>query len=265
MFLYWRLFFAVLHCVRLYFKAFPSVLQCSSLRTSRLFNPRVVCFTWAVDLSDLAGVEAFLRQRLTQTLPGAPVQWRFAPRPARKGWEPDHQPPGARQAAALILLYEGHAGPVLPLTVRRDDLPHHPGQVSLPGGAIDPGEPPDRAALREAHEEIGITPADVRIVGSLSTLNVIVSNFVVQPFVGVVNGRPEFRLAPHEVASLVEVPLEELRDAGRLGWSRHVREGLIVEYPHFDLAGHQVWGATAMILGEFASLFDPEFGPPPFE
>ena len=159
----------------------------------------------------------------------------------------------------------GHAGPVLPLTVRRDDLPHHPGQVSLPGGAIDPGEPPDRAALREAHEEIGITPADVRIVGSLSTLNVIVSNFVVQPFVGVVNGRPEFRLAPHEVASLVEVPLEELRDAGRLGWSRHVREGLIVEYPHFDLAGHQVWGATAMILGEFASLFDPEFGPPPFE
>jgi 8-oxo-dGTP pyrophosphatase MutT (NUDIX family) len=218
-----------------------------------------------VNLADLGAVERFLRERLARSLPGAPVQWRFAPRPARKGWEPHHQPRGARQAAALILLYEGHGGPVLPLTVRRDDLPHHPGQISLPGGAIDPGEAPDRAALREAHEEIGITPGDVRLVGSLSTLNVIVSNFVVQPFVGVLNGRPAFHPAPHEVAAVVEVPLEEVRDAGRLGWSRHVREGIVVTYPHFDLAGHQVWGATAMILGEFASLFDPEFGPPPFE
>jgi 8-oxo-dGTP pyrophosphatase MutT (NUDIX family) len=218
-----------------------------------------------VNLGNLSDIETFLRQRLTGTLPGASVQLRFAPRPARKGWEPDQQPEGARQAAALILLYEGHAGPVLPLTVRRDDLPHHPGQISLPGGAVDPGEPPDRAALREAHEEIGIVPGDVRLVGSLSTLNVIVSNFVVRPFVGVIDGRPDFRLAPHEVASLVEVPLEELRDAGRLGWSRRVREGLLIDYPHFDLAGHHVWGATAMILGEFASLFDPEFAPPPFE
>jgi 8-oxo-dGTP pyrophosphatase MutT (NUDIX family) len=216
-------------------------------------------------VNHLDDVERFLRERLRGTLPGAPVQWRFAPRPARKGWEPDHQPPGARQAAALILLYEDHGRLVLPLTVRRDDLPHHPGQVSLPGGAVDPGEPPDQAALREAHEEIGIVPDDVRLVGALSTLNVIVSNFVVRPFVGVVDGRPDFRLAPHEVASLVEVALEEVRDAGRLGWSRRVRDELIVDYPHFDLAGHHVWGATAMILGEFASLFDPEFAPPPFE
>jgi 8-oxo-dGTP pyrophosphatase MutT (NUDIX family) len=218
-----------------------------------------------VNLDDLTAVETFLRQRLMQPLPGAVVQWRFAPRPARKGWEPDQQPAGARQAAALILLYEADGALVLPLTVRRDDLPHHPGQVSLPGGAVDPGEPPERAALREAHEEIGVLPDNVRMLGSLSTLNVIVSNFVVRPFIGVASRRPEFRLAPHEVAALVEVRLEELRDAGRLGWSRRVREGFLVEYPHFDLAGHHVWGATAMILGEFASLFDPEFAPPPFE
>jgi 8-oxo-dGTP pyrophosphatase MutT (NUDIX family) len=218
-----------------------------------------------VNLGDLPTVETFLRQRLTEPLPGAPVQLRFAPRPARKGWEPDQQPEGARQAAALILLYEAEGGLVLPLTLRRDDLPHHPGQVSLPGGAVDPGEPPIRAALREAHEEIGVAPDDVRILGSLSTLNVIVSNFVVRPFVGVASHRPDFRLAPEEVAALVEVPLEEVRDAGRLGWSRRVRDGFLVTYPHFDLAGHHVWGATAMILGEFASLFDPEFAPPPFE
>jgi hypothetical protein len=88
---------------------------------------------------------------------------------------------------------------------------------------------------------------------------------VVRPFIGVASHRPDFRLAPEEVAALVEVPLEEVRDAGRLGWSRRVRDGFLVTYPHFDLAGHHVWGATAMILGEFASLFDPEFAPPPFE
>jgi hypothetical protein len=53
-----------------------------------------------------------------------------------------------------------------------------------------------------------------------------------------------------------------LCDPARLGWSRHSREGIIVDYPHFDLAGHQTWGATAMILGEFGSLFAPEFCPP---
>ena len=143
-----------------------------------------------MNLDDLPAVETFLRERLTQPLPGAVVQRRFAPRPARKGWEPDQQPAGARQAAALILLYEVDGALVLPLTVRRDDLPHHPGQVSLPGGAIDPGEPAELAALREAHEEIGVIPDDVRMIGSLSTLNVIVSNFVVRPFIGVASHRP---------------------------------------------------------------------------
>ena len=212
---------------------------------------------------DLAALESFLRQRLGSPLPGPDAQLRFAPLPIRNGWEPHLEPEGSRQAAALVLLYPGADGPAVALTVRRDDLPHHPGQVSLPGGRIDPGERPEDAALRETYEEIGVPPADLRLVGSLSPLWVVVSNHVVRPYVAIADRRPAFQLAPREVAALVEAPLHSVRDAGRLGWTHRSREGVVVSYPFFELDGHEVWGATAMILGEFAALFAPEFGPPP--
>jgi len=215
-------------------------------------------------ISTMASLEDFLRQRLAQPLPGAPAQWRFAPVPPRKGWVPEAVPDNARRAAALILLYPGPDDILLPLTVRRDDLPHHPGQVSLPGGGLEPGEPAEQAALRETCEEIGVAPDAVRIVGALSSLWVIVSGFVVQPFVALAETRPEFDLAPREVAALVEAPLRQLRDPARLGWQKvAVRDGMLIDYPYFDLAGHRVWGATAMILGEFACLFNEGHCPPP--
>ncbi len=200
-------------------------------------------------------LEAFLRARLAAPLPGPSAQLRFAPRPVREGWEPHLDPPGARQAAALLLLYPGTDGAVIPLTVRHDALPHHAGQISLPGGRIDPGEAPARAALREAAEETGLDPDAVRVVGALSSLWVVVSNHVVRPFVGVTDRRPEFRLAPREVAGLVEAPLDVLRDPQRVGWTERPREGVVVRYPYFDVGGQHVWGATAMILSEFAELF----------
>ena len=210
----------------------------------------------------LSALEQFLRARLAQDLPGPDVQLRFAPRPLRKGWRPEQSPEGARLAAALILIYPGAEGPSIPLTVRRDDLPHHGGQISLPGGRVDPGEAPDEAALREAEEEIGVDRRHVRLIGRMSSLWVVVSNHVVQPFVGVATERPDFRADPREVAALLEVPVEAIRDSARLGWSRHSREGILVTYPHFEFDGHHVWGATAMMLGEFGALFTPEFQPP---
>ena len=147
--------------------------------------------------AELDDIEAFLRARLAKPLPGRAAQRRFAPVPSRKDWEPDLEPATARRAAALMLLYPHPDGPRMALTLRRDDLPHHAGQVSLPGGAIDPGEDDLGGALREAHEEIGIEPSHVRVLGSLSTLWVNVSNFVVRPFVGVTDARPEFQLAEH--------------------------------------------------------------------
>ena len=201
-------------------------------------------------------VEPVLRARLAEPLPGPAAQLRFAPSPVRKGWEPQLDPEGARQAAALVLLYPVDAGAVIPLTVRRDDLPHHAGQISLPGGRIDAGERPEDAALREAHEEIGLAPADVEILGALSSLWVVVSNHVVRPYVGLARRRPDFRLAEGEVARLLEAPLVALRDPRNMAWTERVRDGHIARYPYVDLNGYQIWGATAMILSELSALID---------
>jgi 8-oxo-dGTP pyrophosphatase MutT (NUDIX family) len=216
-----------------------------------------------VTVSDLAALEAFLRRRLAEPLPGAVAHQRFAPRPTRDGWRPDDRPPHARRAAALILIYPGDVGPVLALTVRHADLPHHPGQISLPGGRIDLDESAEHAALRETHEEIGVQPSAVRVLGALSTLWVVVSNQLVQPFVGLTDARPTFVLAAREVERLIEMPLADLHDVERIGWERRTRDGEPIDYPFFRLADTQVWGATAMMLGEFGALFNPDFGPTP--
>jgi 8-oxo-dGTP pyrophosphatase MutT (NUDIX family) len=181
--------------------------------------------------------------------------------PVREGWAPELRPSSARQAAALLLVHPGPDGPAIPLTVRHADLPHHPGQVSLPGGALDPGESPEAAAVREAWEEIGVAPDDLRIIGALSTVWIAVSNFVVHPFVAVTDATPGFRAHPGEVAGLLEVPVADLRDRGRLKWARQARGPIEFDYPYFDVGSQKVWGATAIILGEFACLFDPEHGP----
>jgi 8-oxo-dGTP pyrophosphatase MutT (NUDIX family) len=202
----------------------------------------------------LQELEATLRVRLAGTLPGIEAQLRFAPFPQRAGWRAGEFPPDARTAAALVLLYPGDDGVAIPLTVRSNTLPRHAGQISLPGGATDPDETIVAAALREASEEIGIDPAAVRVLGELTPIHVLVSGFTLHPVVGVSDARPPFQAAPDEVAEIVEVRLEDLRDASRIRTGSRLREGVAVEYPYFDLRGHHVWGATAMVLGEFVHL-----------
>lgn len=209
-----------------------------------------------MDFANLPSITRFLAARLKDPLPGPDAQRELAPRPLRENWRPELVPPQARTAAGLILLYPGPQGATLPLTVRHVHLPHHPGQVSLPGGRTDDGEPADRAALREAHEEIGVAPSLVRLLGPLSTLWVPVSNHVIHPFVGVTDRVPAFALAAGEVESLVEVPVADLRDPARRGREPRMRDGHAVQVPFFSLSGHRVWGATAMILSEFAALFE---------
>jgi 8-oxo-dGTP pyrophosphatase MutT (NUDIX family) len=223
---------------------------------------------------DLASLEAALRIRLRSPLPGAEAQRRFAPRPLLKSWDPAQRPAHARQASALLLLYPGTEGPSLVLTERHADLPHHGGQISLPGGGVHEGETAVEAALREAHEEVGLDPSTVAILGPLSSLWVLVSGFVVHPLIAIAETRPRFTASPGEVESLIEMPVAVLRDPDRLRWQRRLRPGaggaaVELTVPYFALGDsaegdeHQVWGATAMILGEFGALLDPEFGPGP--
>jgi len=204
--------------------------------------------------ASLVELEAALRERLAGTLPGLEAQLRFAPTPPRAGWTPGEFPSDARPAAALLLLYPGDPGPSIALTVRASGLRRHAGQISLPGGATDPGETLTQAALREAYEEVGVDPASVRILGELTPVHVLVSGFTLHPIVGLTYQRPTFVPAAHEVEAVIEVSIADLQDASRIRRGTRTREGMAIEYPYFDLKGHQVWGATAMVLGEFICL-----------
>jgi 8-oxo-dGTP pyrophosphatase MutT (NUDIX family) len=206
----------------------------------------------------LTEMELLLRERLAGTLPGLEAQLRFMPTPPRTGWKPGEFPSDARIAAGLLLLYPGERGPSIALTVRASGLRRHAGQVSLPGGATDPGETLAQAALREAHEEIGVDPAAVRVLGELTPVHVLVSGFTLHPIVAITHERPTFAPAAHEVEEVIEVSVEDLQDASRIRQGTRTREGLAIEYPYFDLMGHQVWGATAMILGEFVCVLQQQ-------
>ncbi len=203
--------------------------------------------TWA-----LAGLEARVRDSLA-SLPGLDAQVRMAPRP-RRGWRPEQRADRVRVAAALVLLYPRDGRPHLLLTVRAGDLRRHSGQVSFPGGAIEPGEAIASAALREAAEEVGLDPSIVRVLGPLTPLHIPVSDFIVHPIVGVMDRTPEFAHAAAEVARVLQVPIDELLDPARVHLTTRMRGDELVEVPYFDLGGEIVWGATAMMLSELLSI-----------
>lgn len=199
-----------------------------------------------------------VRRRLASALPGLNAQLRMAPRPVLRPDPADTSP--LRPAAALLLLYRHRNEWHIPLTVRGSRLRHHTGQVSLPGGRLDhPGESVEAAALREAYEEIGITPSAVDILGRLTPLPVVVSAHLLQPVVGTIAERPTFALAAHEVERLIEVPVTRLLQHDAVAWEERVRSlppSGLMNVPYFEIDGARVWGATAMVLAEFIALIE---------
>lgn len=200
-----------------------------------------------------------LRQRLATPLPGLDAQLRMSPRP-RLGSDTTLDVNLLRPAAALLLLYPHNESWHLPLTVRGSSLRHHTGQVSLPGGRLEPGESIEQAALREAYEEVAVLPSEVEVLGRLTPLPVFVSGHFLHPVVGVASQRPHFRLASHEVERLIEVPVALLRvPPDRVLWEERTRiqpPHSVMNVPYFDVFDTRVWGATAMVLAEFVALID---------
>src|SRR4051794_39476218 len=120
--------------------------------------------------------------------------------------------PGAQAAAVLVPVFEEEGLARLVLTRRSTNLPSHQGQVAFPGGKVHDGETAEAGALREAHEEVGIRPEDVDVVGALEELATVASQFVLAPFVGVLPERPVLTPNPGEVARIFDVAVAELME-----------------------------------------------------
>ena len=201
-----------------------------------------------------------IKQALTTPLPGVAGQRKMAPQP-RPG-EADRwlQPVDCRDAAVLLLLYPHSSNgtePALHLVLmRRTEYPGvHSGQISLPGGRREGQESLRGTALREAMEEVGVLPQKIEIIGQLSSLYTPPSNFCIYPFVAYCPTRPTFCIDPQEVAELVETSLDHLLNpvtAREEIW--HFEQYGPRRVPFFEVNGHKVWGATAMILSEFVTL-----------
>lgn len=181
-------------------------------------------------------------------LPGESAQAVMAPSP-----RPDfaRSRDEARAAAALLLLYPKPRQPHVLLTLRSRDLPYHRGQVSLPGGMVEPGESPVAAALREAEEEVGLDPSEVELIRGLTPVFIPVTGFLLHPFVAVARRSLTFKPHDAEVARVLEVPLAHLADPARQHVEPRTLAGAVCRVPYLLVDGEKLWGATGMILAEF--------------
>jgi peroxisomal coenzyme A diphosphatase NUDT7 len=157
---------------------------------------------------------------------------------------------GTRSSAVLVALHEGAAGAEVILTRRSRHLRSHRGEISFPGGRIEPGETAEDGALREANEEIHLNPNDVELIGRLPTLATVASMNHIVPVVGRLATRPDLWPCTAEVDRILDVPLAELASPEVF---REERWGAPpVERPifFFDLSDETIWGATARILAD---------------
>ncbi len=192
---------------------------------------------------------------MQQPLPGLAAQLRMSP-PNRPNKVPQGTTP--REAGVLLLLYPTEGALHFVLTRRTERLGSHSGQISFPGGRREPSDADLTAtALRETHEELGIDLNGINLLGHLTPLYVPPSHFLISPIVAYSHHVPAFNPNANEVAEVIEAPLTVLFDEAAKGAELRAlisQNGAQQLTPHYRIAGHNVWGATAMVLSEFESL-----------
>ena len=159
---------------------------------------------------------------------------------------------GRTDAAVLVAIYSDGGRLHAVFTRRRENLRRHPGEISFPGGRRDDTDADlEATALREAEEEIGLSPDAVRVLGALQPTPTIVTGYAIYPFVGLIEPGMAWRLSAREVAEVLELALDDLL-AG-YGRRRLLRRGVPIRTDTYVVDDELIWGATARIL---ADLFD---------
>ena len=157
-------------------------------------------------------------------------------------------------SAVMLLIYPKNGDYSLLLNKRTHEVEHHKGEISFPGGAKDPEDDTLLdTALRETHEEMGVDPSDVRVLGDLSQVATN-TGFVIDPYVGTIPYPYEFRVNSAEIAQVIEAPLKALLDPANRREEARLEEDVLVKSYSYAYNGHLVYGATARILDQFVHL-----------
>lgn len=165
--------------------------------------------------------------------------------------------PEARISAVLVALFEGDRGVEVLLTRRSMELRNHGGEISFPGGRLDPGETPAETALREASEEVGLDPSSPTIVGELGHISTIVSQSYIVPVVAVLDQRPNLAAQTMEVDRVLWTPLSEFSVPGTYRFERWGAAPSAHQLHFFELDDETVWGATAHMLIDLLTYSSP--------
>jgi 8-oxo-dGTP pyrophosphatase MutT (NUDIX family) len=196
-----------------------------------------------------------LKIEISKGLPGTEVQWLLASSDRLVRDFPRTPRYDSTEAAVLILLYpvEGIIHTVFIQRPEYDGV--HGGQISFPGGKKEPDDKDLlRTAFREASEETGINPGDLKIVGILTPLYIPVSNIVVTPFVGWSEKKPLFTPEAKEVVFIIEADIRSFLDDSIIKIKPFEIRGELIDIKYFDYNGNIIWGATAMMLYELLIL-----------
>ncbi len=201
-------------------------------------------------------IQETLTKALQKPLPGLDAQLKMASF-SRLQRLKVKVPENPRLAAVLLLLYPNELGETHFVLMERTKGGVHSKQISFPGGQVEEADTDREAtALRETYEEVGVPSEDIQVIGRLSELFIPPSQFLVTPVVGYMNQRPQFVLESSEVASIIEVPLSLLREKSTVKQKVLNVQGMEFEAPYYDIHGHVVWGATAMMLSEFIAIIE---------
>ena len=169
-------------------------------------------------------------------------------------WVSKEKTNSMKKAAVLVGLFKKNDEWCFSLIRRPMNEKNHPGQIALPGGAMEKNETLMNTALREGFEEVGIKPEDVEIIGQLTPVPVPVSEYLIYPFIGVIDYEPEWVINEDEVEKIFILRMSELISSDNGYTEMWDLRGNKVEVPIFKVMNETVWGATAAVLSELIDI-----------